>query len=506
MTAVLAEPAGFDLDHYLAGLDPRMLASAEGRRLLTRLDPLAFNLLYLPHHLRGPETGGQVSFSQFHLDMYDEARTWLRPPQSPAEHRTAYVAPRGAGKSTTGFLGLPMWCAAHLHIDFIAAFAHAGDQAEKHLMTFKSELDRNELLRFDYPELCAPMKRPGGVQVSDNRGMLMAGNGFVFVAKGIDSGSLGMKIGERRPRLLLLDDIEPDESSYSLYQKEKRLTTVRDAVFPLNIFARVLMLGTTTMHSSVMHDVVRQATDPGNCPEWVAEENIRTRYYPAIITRDDGSEASLWPEKWPLDYLQSIRHTRSYAKNYLNRPVSADGAYWTPDHFHYDVPPAITRRILSVDPAVTTRTQSDYTGLAVIGYDPTTQRAVVEHAAQVKLSPGALRAHILKLLNRHPGIKAVLLEDNQGKDLWPEILSPLPVKLLRVHQTAKKEVRASKVLDYYDSRWVAHDGPQPAFEEQALVFPNGANDDVVDAVVTGLEFFLKDRKTPRRQPSTVNYA
>jgi hypothetical protein len=461
-----------DLGGILAQLDPTALRrSADYRRAVSRCEPLIFNLLYLPHHLKGPETGDRISFSQFHLDMYAEAKTWLRSSTRPAEHRTAYVAPRGAGKSTTGFLGLPLWAAAHLHVDFIAAFAHAGDQAEKHLMTFKNELDRNELLRYDYPELCTPMKRPGGVQVSDNRSMLLASNGFVFVAKGIDSSSLGMKIGERRPRLLLMDDVEPDESSYSLYQKDKRLMTIRDAVFPLNIYARVLMLGTTTMYGSVMHDIVRQSTDPGNCPDWVHEENIQTKYYPAIVTNDQGQEESLWPEKWPLDYLQSIRHTRSYQKNMLNQPVAGDGGFWSPSDFRYDPPSAITRRIISVDPAVTTRTTSDFTGLAVVGYDPIAQRCVVEHASQVKMSGAMLRAHLLKLIERNPGVRAVLIEDNQGKDLWGEILSPLPVKIVSIHQTINKSVRASKVLDYYQNGWVAHSESLPAFEEQACAFP-----------------------------------
>lgn len=489
----------------LAQYDARLLADPEGRRTITRTSPILFSLIYMRHHLVAPETGGEVTFSRFHWDLAESARLWVRDDLGPAELREAVVAPRGSGKSTWLFGILPIWALAHGHRRYIAAFADSGPQAQQHLMSVKRELDTNMLLRRDFPGLVSAARRPSGTTVSDNQGLLLTESGAVFQAKGIDSSTLGAKVGSQRPDLLLFDDIEPSASNYSAYQKEKRQDTIINAVFPMGLNAVVVLAGTTTMYGSVMHDIARQATDPGNTPSWVGEENIKTRYYPAIVTQDDGTEVSLWPERWTIEYLQSIRHTRSFALNYMNMPMSLDGGFWTPAHWRYDAPTAVTRRILSVDPAITTKAHSDFSGLAVIGYDPSAGRAVVEHTAQVKLSPGHLRAHILRLLDEYPGIKAVVLEDNQGKDLWLEILSPLPVQLIRVHQDVKKEIRAAKVLDYYDAGWVAHAGPQPAFEDQALIFPNGAHDDVVDSVVTGVDFFLKDRKRPQRAPTTSSY-
>lgn len=508
MTTLLTDVskvAKLDWRPLLAQYDARLLADPEGRRTITRTSPILFALIYMRHHLVAPETGGEVTFSRFHWDLADSARQWIRDDLGPGELREAWVAPRGSGKSTWLFGILPIWALAHGHRRYIAAFADSGPQAQQHLLSVKRELDTNQLLRRDFPGLVTPARRPSGTTVSDNQGLLLTASGAVFQAKGIDSSTLGAKVGNQRPDLLLFDDIEPSASNYSPYQKEKRQDTILSAVFPMALNGVVTFAGTTTMHGSVMHDIARQATDPGNCPEWVAQENIKTRYYPAIVTQDDGTEASLWPERWPVEYLQSIRKTRSFAMNYMNTPISADGAYWSPEHWNYDVPETVTRLVLSVDPAVTTKTHSDYTGLAVVGYDPNVGRCSVVHTAQVKLTPGALRAHILKLLDRYPAIKAVLIEDNQGKDLWPQILAPLPAKLIQIHQDVKKEVRASQALDYYDSGWVAHAGPQPAFEEQALVFPNGANDDVVDAVTTALIWFLKDRKRPARSITTSSY-
>ncbi|MGH3659577.1 MAG: hypothetical protein ACRDUA_23255, partial [Micromonosporaceae bacterium] len=143
--------------------------------------------------------------------------------------------------------------------------------------------------------------------------------------------------------------------------------------------------------------------------------------------------------------------------------------------------------------------------LAVIGYSPVAQRCAVLYSAARKLPPGQLRAHVLALIGSYD-VGAVLVETNQGGDVWAQILAPLPCKLVTVHQTEPKDVRAARALDYYQSGWVAHDGPQRAFEEQAVAYPAVAHDDVVDAVCAGVAHFLKDRKRPRQVASRVAYA
>ena len=128
-------PQPFILSDYLEQLDPRLLADDEGRRLLTRLDVVLFALTYLPRHLKGPETGDRITFSEFHIALAEYARDLVKPIGGvPAERRDAWVAPRGVGKSTWLFLIVPLWLAAHGHRHFIAAFANAATQAEVQLI------------------------------------------------------------------------------------------------------------------------------------------------------------------------------------------------------------------------------------------------------------------------------------------------------------------------------------------------------------------------------------
>lgn len=510
----------FNLDHYLSTFDPELLEYPEGRRALTRLDPLLHALIFFPHHLK--DSAGRISFSDAHLDWMRHALAWVRKSRVPSANRKAFIAPRETGKTTAWFGLLPHWGAAHGHIKFIAAFSASAGQAESHLMTFKQELETNELLRLDFPDFCEPLTRNRGVTVSDNVGRWQSESGFAFVARGIDSSNLGMKIGAQRPDLILLDDVEDEEARYSPYLAEKRLGTIRDAILPLNIYAHVVFVGTVTMPGSVMHQLVQvargehQSLGEGEAAkklDWVAEENVRPYHYPAIITRPDGSVRSLWENKWPVRWLLERQHTRSYRKNYANDPMASDGAYWSSDDFMYatdDDLRLVTKTLLSLDPGVTTKRTSDFTGCAILGYIPAQagngtdqpaipSRVVVLKAYEVKLVGEGLRQHVLKTLEEWPDIRWVLVESNQAGEHWNGILHHVPAKVITHWASEKKEVRAADLLKYYQSipARVLHAGTQGALEAQMVKFPLDAHDDMVDAVGTGVRRLLVPPKPKR---------
>lgn len=489
-----------EMGEACAGLTPEQ--ATDLRREVTRDDPLLFALTYLAHHLL--DEGGRLSLSEVHEAWIEYALGWSGE-AGPSEERDAFIAPREMGKSTWFYLLLPMWAAATGRIRFAAAFADSATQAETHLATFKRELDENARLRLDYPKLCRPAVRPRGVTVSDNRAMLHTEAGFVFAARGIDSGNLGMKVGARRPDLLILDDVEPGESNYSAAQVEKRLGTMTDVVLPLNVRARVCLVGTVTMPGSIIHQLVKHAADE-EVAEWAKDEGFRVHHAKPILVDDDGTERSVWPEKWPLDYLLGIRHTRSYAKNFENRPVATDGAYWRPDLFVYDDPAGVTTCLLSVDPAVTTKKTSDYSGLAVVGLVPgaekTPARAVVKHVERVKLSGSALRAKALLILEDHPEVTHLLVEVNQGGDLWQEVFHSMPVKVIVKHNTEPKEVRAGQAVNRYERRRVVHARPFPEAEAEMCAFPKAPHDDVVDAVGNAVNRLLPN-KPKKKRPATA---
>lgn len=503
-----------------------LLGSSAGRRYLTYDEPLLFALTYMPHALKMPAPMeeiadgadseiGVISMSEFHWDLCEKAREWSEKPASqfgPAEARDAFIAPRDAGKSTWLFKILPMWMAAHGHAKFVAAFADSGPQAKKHLSSFKRELEANPLLQSDFPDLCQPLKRRGNVNVSDTQDLYQAQSGFVFAAGGADASVLGMKVEDKRPDLLILDDLEPDEASYSDYQMQQRLSTLTDAILPLNIRARVILAGTVTMPGSITHQLIK-ATLPGEETEdWIGTERFKVHHYKPILVEHDGTERSMWPEKWPMDWLNTVRHTRSFAKNYDNNPLAIDGQYWTRDDFTYgSVPCAMT--VLSVDGAVTAKQKSDFTALAVVGAtahkpgDPK-RRCEVKYAVAVKLLGAQLREKALSILEMYPEISVMMVEGNQGGELWREVFHDMPVKIHIFSNSEPKEVRAGRVHALYQripSR-VVHTARLQQAEEQLVGFPRLAHDDIVDAIGNPVLKFLKPALVQRRTARSGNYA
>lgn len=500
------------LDRELAALVDQTPEAQRAIRRALGEDPVAFAVIYLRGHLK--DRTGRLSFAEVHHEWAELALSWRVRETQPQANRHAFIAPRETGKSTWWFLILPMWAAAYGHRNFAVAFADTAAQAQTHLTSFKRELETNPLLAADFPDLVAPARKRSGHAIADRAGMIHQRNGFVLAARGIDAATLGLKVEERRPDLLIFDDVEPDEANYSTTGSrdkpslmEKRLGTITDAAFPLNVYAAVVMVGTVTMPGSITHQVVKAAQGV-EVADWIRDEKMICHHHLPIMVNDDGSERSMWPEKWPLEWLKSVQHTRSYAKNYANDPLGRDGAYWTAEDFTYGtLGPLATRWILTLDPAVTTKGTSDWTGWAVVGYDATGRRVEVAAAGEVKLVGEPLRRFVLEKLAEYPRIKAVLIEVNQGGELWRTVLHSLPVQLLVHTSSESKEVRFAWALDFYQAAGgrVLHRERLRKAEEQMVAFPRAPHDDIADAVVAGVLYFLRAGAVRTTQATAASY-
>ncbi|MDI9916902.1 hypothetical protein [Rhodococcus sp. IEGM 1379] len=685
---------------YLDNIPIELLSTSNGRKLVTRDDPMLFAIVYLIDHLKFEQD--EPSLSEFHIALAEYGKSWITDDAS----KDCFIAPRSAGKTTWLFLILTLWAAAHEHLKFIAAFSDSASQATQHLQTFKHELDSNELLRKDYPELCKPLMGNNVKRhIAQSNEQIQQSNGFSFSAKGIDAKALGMKIGNRRPDLLLLDDIEPPEANYSALEVAKRLGTVLNSVFPLSIKARVAIIGTTTMSNSIIdqlrkvgearlawqnelekslhlnqdsnasdehlkrHRLSTQVpiinnyvsldkgtlndadlrigssdaaesidlpfgrpltekgakfgssetggcfpvcsdiesdssiddlstdidstidredgfisepvknlvcNDPREClisaqksdvksdgwetatstplsrvsnfdnseslqsrqnaeleklmgkPQpalqefdqqniieptdfyesldqalrWVIDEQIKVHYFPAIVVDSAGTERSLWPEFWSLNYLNSIRHTRNFYMNYLNKPTSLDAAYWSESDIPIAQLESYRYTLISVDPAIKTKAANDYTGIVVVSFGDD-GKCYVRHAEQLRIVSTELKQKISDLIEKFDA-KLVYCEVNQGGDLWRSVFDGIPAKFRTVHQTEKKELRAARVLDYYKKNLVFHTKNFADLEEQMFAFPKVPHDDILDAMATGVHYFLgNSQKSTARKRSYI---
>jgi len=199
----------------------------------------------------------------------------------------AIAAPRGEGKTSIaecvviycllcGILRFPLVCAA------------TGPDAERILGNIKLQLETNDKLSDDYPEVCAPIRalegapqRAGSQTVAGRRTHLHWGGryvvlpavegsraaGAVLMTRGLDAAVRGLRYGQKRPDLVVIDDPETRESVESQVQTEARELKIEQDLAglggPGRRLARVMLTTIMTRRSLSWRYTDRQAK-----PSW----------------------------------------------------------------------------------------------------------------------------------------------------------------------------------------------------------------------------------------------
>jgi len=174
-------------------------------------------------------------------------------------------------------------------------------------------------------------------------------------------------------------------------------------------------------------------------------------------------------------------------------------------------PPAeLARIVVAVDPAVTSGTDSDETGIVVAGVDVgggDGGRFRVLEDLSGRLSPDLWARRVVDAFRRHRA-DAVVCEVNQGGDLVAATLRTvdpaLPVRAVRA--TRGKRLRAEPVAALYEQGRVRHHGAFPALEDQMAGFtgaPGDASPDRLDALVWALTDLAFDRPPVRSREFLV---
>lgn len=477
------------------GDDGRLLieTSAEWRRKITERDPLLFALIYLRRHVtveRWDEERGEpydlASFSEWHLDFVTFLRSMTL---GGIPQRRAFIVPRKGAKTTWIAAPIaPLWLAAHKHKRFVLLFSNNSEQATGHLATIRQELADNERLLDDFPHL-APVRTPGS---RDSLRTVLRG-GMTLAARGMESQALGIKSGADRPDFIVLDDVMPDGANNSAAKITKRITTLVEAILPMNEEATVVLGGTTTLYDDLVHQLVMHALGERTAP-WIAETHFQANYYPAILDEGTPHERSLWPAMWSRSWLLAqayptgdrTKMSRSFAMNYQNRPELVGGSRWTHDSFVIEPRFEAAEFVMTVDTAVTTEDTSDESAICIASIDRYGRQVCIEYVWGGRVTGTELREMIWKLKVRNPRLKRVYVERNQGGDLWRRILSPVPpgleLILSRPDKRGSKRERIEWLLDQYMRMAVVHRARHGKAQDQMIAWPRVTHDDMVDVI------------------------
>jgi hypothetical protein len=486
-TGPITGPPRWPAREYMAALaDTQLLTTRGGRQEVCRYNPLIFGLVYFPHLMI---RGDVIHMNDVHTDLARWGGTWAKPVTEPGENRHAWIAPRGSAKSTWMLNILPLWACAFGHRRFIAMFGITEKAiTATHMKNLINAIRSNDLLRFDYPTFCSP--KPG---TTATRAEYQSDNGTKIVAAGVNEGYLGMNRDGARPDTILLDDMDDAEGKHSAGTTASRLATIRQGIFGMNPRAIVGWAGTVPARGSLCDDLVRDAIGEVTV-DWVRETKFQTHYYPAIMTDPDGSQRSLWPVEWDLDWMLSQRGIRDFELNFMNRPPSnASGTFWSQQHFVYGIPSSwlFSDYAMWIDPAVTNNTSSDFTGIAIAGYAEHIQKVGVLMSGNIKVTPEGLKRQVHGALSRfYPlGLRKISVEKNQGGLYLKSALAGLDrefpgLKIELPHSDRGKAVEFAEAFTHYERGRVRHSQQFRVAESQMMLFPDPSqHDDCGEAIV-----------------------
>jgi phage terminase large subunit-like protein len=183
---------------------------------------------------------------------------------------------------------------------------------------------------------------------------------------------------------------------------------------------------------------------------------------------------------------------------------------WSPGDIKYADFPCDAGTYISVDPIVSKNNlKSDLTGVAVVGCaNPVSdsngavihpKRALVKFAVGVRYTGKELRHFIEGLMESFPEASVLLVETNQGGDLFKEVFEDLPIRVVTYKSTEKKEVRAGRLLQLYQNRpepLVYHTEKFHQAETEMFTYPN-MGDDITDAIGGAVLRWVKPVKKVR---------
>jgi len=146
---------------------------------------------------------------------------------------------------------------------------------------------------------------------------------------------------------------------------------------------------------------------------------------------------------------------------YAEMLEEADGALWTTEVLdgctveQKDIP-ELNRIVVSIDPAVTSKTESDMTGVIVAGIDVNGIGYVLEDATD-RYSPAEWAAKAISLYQEYSADR-IVAERNQGGDMVRRTLEAedeaVPIRL--VHASRGKMARAEPISALYERGKVKH--------------------------------------------------
>lgn len=480
------------------GWDDSLAAISERRKKV--LDPILgydfFVSNYFPHYVRSS------SRSQLHNYLFEHLPQVL---QQPSSVHLAIAAPRGEAKSTLVSQLFTLYCLVAQKKRYALIVMDSIDQAYPMLEAIKVELEFNQRLRVDFPEIAGQGRvwQAATIVTKANQKVQVAGSGKKL---------RGLRHGAYRPDLVVLDDIENDEQVRSPEQRDKLHDWLKKTVLPLGAAGDkldVVYIGTILHYDSVLNRtlsskawktakfkaLIRQPDDMSLWDKWEdfylnEGEAVADAFYSQNKSAMDKGAVVSWAAR-PILTLMKIRARDGHAtfdSEYQNDPLSSDDAmfanaltYWTelPGELVYfgALDPSLGKAGASRDPSA----------ILVGGYHRETGKLYVIEAQVKKRLPDLIIEDVIRMQKQYQ-CQRWFVETVQFQEFLKDELVKrsaqrgIPVPATATKPNTDKMLRIESLQPHMANGLILLHSSQATLISQLRHFPKADHDDGPDAL------------------------
>lgn len=451
---------------------------------------LKFTRAFLSHYLTS-------NVPEFHKEIYSLL---------PKHKRLVIAAPRGFAKSHIVSVFYPIWCALMGTKKDITIISASEGLAVEWVRKIKREFEENRLLFTGWGELKTDKWSETHIIIS---------NKFTKTETHIRARGAEAQIRGFRPDLIILDDIETQESVTSEDRRKKlRDWFFRACINTLLPQGQIVVIGTVISPLGLLSHLLEADND------WV-----KKKYQAYKGEQKEGNE--LWPALWPHKKLQERKKeigSWAFSQEFMNDPISDETAPIKPEQIRYwrDLPDKWSC-VISIDPAYKDDETADYKVASVVAIDPNQNRYLVTyirtHNPSGEYMDAILNLYIqYKLQLTSIGIPVGgaesqfykgLVEKAESRNLYPPFAEVKNVFAGKRDKTAR--IVASLQSLFERGKYYLHESHIEA-KEELLTIGRSRHDDIVDSLAYAEQilqptYFSQERvdEEPIEQKAVTDY-
>ena len=433
---------------------------------------------------------------EFHRELWDLCCS--------DHHLVAIAAPRGHAKSTAVSLGYVMAMMLFRQAQFCLIVSDTEPQAQLFLGSITQQMETNQHLRQLFGVVSLPKRNETDIIVE-----LSDGYQFRIMAKGSGQKVRGVNWENKRPDLIVCDDLENDEIVLNKESRDKFKRWFFGALMPSRSpKGKIRIVGTILHMDSVLNILM-----PYPWGKFTKTEGLKTydtnpkAPWKSYLYRAHDSDFSkiLWEDRWPEVSLRAERHRLTelgypelYAQEYLNEPLDESNAFFKKSDFvpishaeKDDIEQGKTPLLYycGVDPAISEKDRSDYSAFVVVGVDSKNTVYVLDVIRQ-RLDARDIVDTLLNLQVRYSlqfiaiedvmitkAIGPFLRETMKEKNIFPTIVPMRPSADKKVRaRSIQARMRMGTVKFNKAAEWY------PILESELVKFNRDVHDDQVDAM------------------------